>query len=381
MRVGIEEFRPERLSLAREFRIRTKKSLADAIGTSSSNLTKWEAGDHKPEERHLHDLAWELDFPHSWFLGEASVGASGQRHRSLKSSLKRQKLRMSAALAMMDSTVTYLDDFVEFIEPNLPGGGWSTAASISEEEILNAAIECRAAFGFGLNPAGDIVDGMEEFGVLVARCEVGGTKIDGVSAWANSSGHPLVLLATDKANPARSRFDAAHELGHLVLHRHIKPISFDDESERKDEFELQERQANLFASEFLLPTQAFVSDLNLVHLDEFADLKLKWNTSIKMMIYKARKLGLIDADYYKQLLIYYNSRGWNRREPHDEVMNFEQPHAIREALEFVIGADPKRLYDAEQRSGLNGSLMEELFSFKPSLDPNDNLVVFRRAAN
>ena len=378
MRVGIESFRPERLSLAREFRIRTKKSLAEAIGTSSSNLTKWEAGDHKPEEKHLHDLAWALDFPVTWFLQNEAIGASGQRHRSLKSSLKRQKNRMSAVLSMMDSVATYLMEYVEFPEVTLPGGGWTTSAEISDAEILDAALKTRQAFGFGLGPAGDIIDALESSGVFVARCEVGGTRIDGVSAWANICQHPLILLAADKANAARSRFDAAHELGHLVLHRDVQPTDYDDDSEMQEEFDAQERQANLFASEFLLPTEAFVSELNLAHLDEFADLKLKWRTSIKMMIHKASKIGLIDQEYAQRLYIFYNSRGWNRHEPYDEIMQFEQPDLLQSALDFVVGDSAKMLFEVEERTGLSPPLLDEVFQFRPVLNPKENVLTFKR---
>lgn len=378
MRVGIEEFRPERLALAREFRIRTKKSLAEAINVSPANLTKWEAGEHKPEAKHLHDLAWELDFPISWFVGQTKIGAGGERHRSLKSSLKRQKRRMSATLAMMDSVATFLTRYVEFQDVSLPGGHWHSAPSISDAEILAAALECRELFGFGLKPAGDIIDAMENCGVLVSRCEVGGTKIDGVSAWANNCGHPLVLLASDKANATRSRFDAAHELGHLVLHRNVPPIEFDDERDLKDQFDLQEAQAHLFASEFLLPTSAFVSELRLAHLDEFADLKMKWKSSIKMMIMKARKLDIIDDEFTKHLYINYNARGWNRFEPHDDLIAFEHPESVRSALDFVIGGNAKMLHEAEQQTGLSSELLEEVFQFEFAPSEAPNIVNFRR---
>lgn len=378
MRIGIETFRPEKLTLAREFRIRTKKSLAEAIGTSSSNLTKWEAGEHKPEEKHLFDLAWALDFPVSWFLLNDEVGSTGQRHRSLKSTLKRQKRRMTAALSLMDSLASMLNEYLDFPEVELPGGHWNSSGAISDAEVLSMALETRRQFGFGLGPAGDIIDSMESSGVLVARCEVGGTKIDGVSAWANVCRHPLVLLATDKANAARSRFDAAHELGHLILHRNVREIEFDDDEDMQAEFDLQERQADLFASEFLLPTEAFVREVKLAHLDEFADLKLKWRASVKMMIMKASKLKLIDKDYAKELYIFYNTRGWNRGEPHDEVMKFEQPETIRSALDYLSQNDASFWHHVEKRSGLNPQLLNELFQFESPLGPDTTVVPMRR---
>jgi Zn-dependent peptidase ImmA (M78 family)/DNA-binding XRE family transcriptional regulator len=378
MRIGIENFRPERLALARHFRIKTKKEVAESIGASQSTLTKWEDGTHKPEQRHLADLAWTLDFPVEWFTSSVTIGASNQRHRSNKSSLKRQKLRMSATLSMMDGLLQYLDNFVDLPGLEIPQGGWKSAASIHESDIVEAAEAARQSFQFDLGPAGDVVDAMEAAGVAMAKCSVGGTQIDGVSAWSTSTGRPLVLLATDKASAARRRFDAAHELAHLILHRDIKPSNFENEDEEDAYFDMLERQADDFASEFLLPSQSFANELRFVHLDEFADLKLKWRTSIKMMIYKAKKMDIIDAEYAKHLYIMYNTRGWNRQEPHDHLLAMEEPDGLRSALTYVVGDSSKSMYELQARTGLNQSILEEVFDFTPSISAQANVVLFQR---
>ncbi|MBK8210507.1 MAG: ImmA/IrrE family metallo-endopeptidase [Rhodospirillales bacterium] len=46
--------------------------------------------------------------------------------------------------------------------------------------------------------------------------------MDTVSAFSFwEGGHPFIFLGADKQSAARSRFDAAHELGHLILHRGV----------------------------------------------------------------------------------------------------------------------------------------------------------------
>jgi hypothetical protein len=52
----------------------------------------------------------------------------------------------------------------------------------------------------------------------------------------------LTLTPHDAARP-RGRFDAAHELGHLVMHGHERPLPGPE----------AEREANQFASAFLMP--------------------------------------------------------------------------------------------------------------------------------
>src|SRR4051812_19151619 len=77
------------------------------------------------------------------------------------------------------------------------------------------AIEVRARLGLGDEPVPNVVRTLERHGVIVARLSLADT-VDAFS-WPVPA-RPLVILGTDKGNRARSRFDAAHELGHLVLH-------------------------------------------------------------------------------------------------------------------------------------------------------------------
>ncbi len=61
--------------------------------------------------------------------------------------------------------------------------------------------------------------GPENAGIVCGRCSFGAPSIDGVSHWSYADDRPHVLISSDKRTAVRSRFDAAHELGHLVLHR------------------------------------------------------------------------------------------------------------------------------------------------------------------
>jgi len=52
------------------------------------------------------------------------------------------------------------------------------------------------------------------------------------------------VLASDKGDAAVSRFDAAHELGHLIMHHDAEPGDL-----------YMERQADAFAAAFLMPAE------------------------------------------------------------------------------------------------------------------------------
>ncbi|WP_431014433.1 ImmA/IrrE family metallo-endopeptidase, partial [Campylobacter jejuni] len=69
-----------------------------------------------------------------------------------------------------------------------------------------------------------VVQALEAHGIIALRLP---TETDAaVDAFSTYSGaRPLVFLSPTKDDKARSRFDAAHELGHLVLHPDTEPGS------------------------------------------------------------------------------------------------------------------------------------------------------------
>ena len=65
----------------------------------------------------------------------------------------------------------------------------------------------------------------------------------------------MYAIAVDQGNKpeGRIRFDLAHELGHILLH----PWSESLEMIMREEVKMREKQANMFASAFLLPADDF----------------------------------------------------------------------------------------------------------------------------
>jgi Zn-dependent peptidase ImmA (M78 family) len=90
----------------------------------------------------------------------------------------------------------------------------------------------RVEWGLGHAPAPNMVHLLELQGVRVCSQAEECREVDAFSYWYD--GTPCVCLNTTKA-AERGRFDAAHELGHLILHRgHAHPdgrfINFDDDT-------------------------------------------------------------------------------------------------------------------------------------------------------
>ena len=162
------------------------------------------------------------------------------------------------------------------------------------------------------------------------RTELDAKTLDAFSEFRRP--HPVVVLSSDKENYFRSRFDAAHELGHLILHWHVDKKTL----KRGSDFKLIEDQAHRFAGAFLLPAASYKNDLYLPNLDAFRSLKPIWNTSISMQIMRCIQLGLVDKYQQKRLWINMSRRKWRQQEPLDDSTQAEKPKLICKSIYMLI---------------------------------------------
>jgi Zn-dependent peptidase ImmA (M78 family) len=118
-------------------------------------------------------------------------------------------------------------------------------------------------------------------------------------------GQPFVILNTLKSGE-RGRFDAAHELGHLVLHA-------DDRLAHGPE---AEEQANRFASAFLMPRAGMLAQ-NLYDAtpDRILHAKQRWKVSAIALTYRAHDMGLLSEWKYKATCKRLAQLGYRRNEP------------------------------------------------------------------
>lgn len=152
--------------------------------------------------------------------------------------------------------------------------------------------------------------------------------MDAFSEWRNGDESPFILYGADKGSAVRSRFDIAHELGHLMLHRGLDPQTFAEPATHKR----AEMQAHRFAGALLLPKLAFAREVFAATLDTFLRLKPRWRVSVATMIHRAGDLGLVGREQAKLLWIYLNRRGWRKHEPLDDDLPVEAPQLLRHGL-------------------------------------------------
>lgn len=296
MRVGISGFQPERLTQMREARGLSKINLGRLVERSPSTITKWENGSHSPDAEGLASLGKTLNCPVSWFTKVAYERENNPVFfRTLSATAKDLCKSSEVYMGWLQEISASLQEYLDYPNVNIPYLDVDDYRSIDDEAIERVASDCRKRWGLGIAPIQDLLLVMENAGVVCSRFEQGSVMMDGYSQWNEKENRPYVVLASDKNNYFRSRFDAAHELGHLVLHRYVKRLD-------SINFKPIEEQAHKFAACFMLPEEAFSAELpSFPSLENFVSLKSRWGMSAQSMILRARDLELISSIEYQRL--------------------------------------------------------------------------------
>jgi Zn-dependent peptidase ImmA (M78 family)/DNA-binding XRE family transcriptional regulator len=312
----------------------TAVALAEIAGVSPQAVSQYEGGKSSPSPQVLEAVAAAVNLPTHFFIRPLREGQQGTIfYRSMSSATKSARARAERRFRWLRDIVGYLSEFVDLPSSNFPDLRLSNnPLLLSDDEIEEAAADVRRYWHMGSGPVGNVLLLLENQGAVIAKDQLGADTLDGLSEFAPEEKRPFIIIGTDKGSPARWRFDAAHELGHIVLHCKVDPPLL----QRPEQFKQIERQAHRFAAAFLLPLASFGEDLFAPNLDTFRMLKPKWGVSIGMMIFRARHAGLISEDTERRLWIKYSRRGWRRNEPYDDVTEPEEPRLLRRSFEVLL---------------------------------------------
>jgi Zn-dependent peptidase ImmA (M78 family) len=326
-------FQALQLTRARLARGLTRIALGEAVQRSAPTVSKWESGQQTPDPAALAALAEVLRVPRDYFLATPfEPGTRPRFFRSMANATKRARERIEQHLLWLQHIGHALQEWVDLPAPDVPDLGAGDFRLLRECDIEEVAFRVRTHWGLGRAPIPDMLLVLENAGIVCGRCSFGAPSIDGVSHWSSADDRPYVLISSDKRTAVRSRFDAAHELGHLVLHRHVDPGAL----AYRDEFKELENQAHRFAGAFLMPDDGFADELPEVSLEAFRVLKPRWKTSIGAMIYRCKDLGLISETHAGRMFKSSSARGWARGEPDDEVLPIEQPRLMERSIRLLL---------------------------------------------
>jgi Zn-dependent peptidase ImmA (M78 family)/DNA-binding XRE family transcriptional regulator len=317
-------FAPSRLTQARQMLAITRAELARRAGVSAAAISQYESGTMRPRPATVAELALVLRVPLE-FLTESGTRTplptvDTSFFRSLRRTTQRDRERATAYAGLLAQLVAEIERRVT-LPAYTPIPELALDPDDHAEAAEAAAVSVRVRWNLGDQPLSHAVRLIERHGVIVARLPLSSADVDAFS-WA-SGARPLVLLGDEKRNFERSRFDACHELAHILLHA----------ADPEPAHPRMERQAHRFAGALLIPAASLADEWPRGRWDwnQLVRIKERWGISIAAQLIRGRDLGLITAAAYQSKMKYISRMGWRRHEPGPQRPP-EEPDLLNQAI-------------------------------------------------
>jgi Zn-dependent peptidase ImmA (M78 family)/DNA-binding XRE family transcriptional regulator len=231
---------------------------------------------------------------------------------------------------MLGVSVKYkFKDFKER-DPVLASGEARKIFCVKDEEIIR-----------------DICVLVESAGIKVYLSKTGFKKYFGMSVSVEDGGPAICVKVGDDVSVERQIFTVAHEMGHLLMHR---------SSYKKDEvkeIDLEEKEADKFASHFLMPQSIFdkewQSARGLHFVNRVLHVKRIFRVSYMTVLMRLIEYGVFGNDiiqlfraaykelYHHDLKNYYEPESYSETEPEglvkSDFMDDRLHRLVREAFE------------------------------------------------
>lgn len=309
---------PSRITIARLRRGLTKAELAANLDIAPATLSRWEDEGPPPSrtESLIEQLEAALGFTAGYFISEELEVPSTDStlFRAGSRATLRQKSVAVASGANASTLLAWLRRNFNFPEPDLPDFSGFTPSE--------AARHARTIWQLGDKPVPNSVQLAESLGIAVMGLPPAASAVDAFSMWDGEQ--PLIFLAR-RRTPEGTRFDLAHELGHLLLH------SSDDPRNGARE----EDEANQFAADFLIPPGIVHAHLRLhASLDDILRLKTALKVSAMAMLRAAYHHGKLSEREYHSHLTALSARGFRTDEP-GSTLQYERSRIF----DYVLSPD------------------------------------------
>tara|TARA_R100000655_G_scaffold100867_1_gene145557 strand:+ start:90 stop:1196 length:1107 start_codon:yes stop_codon:yes gene_type:complete len=357
---GLQIYRSDKLRLARLAKGLSLDNIGSILNVTRQNVSKMESG-QEPKDSQFELLCKELGVEKSFFYSErgAPVVEEQCHFRSIRTRTKTITNTVMARAEILTNLISEIESYYDLND-------FRVNFDNDFENINAASIEklsdlLRREWELGLGPISDITIVLENAGVIITTVDGVDEKVD---AFSLSTKRPIIIRNNAKNNPCRYRFDLAHELGHLIMHEGIDTGC-----------KLTEKQANYFASAFLMPKVTFSKAIESfpitrgtksLNWKNIYKLKLYFKVSFKALLFRAKTLGLVSEDQMRSGYMYINKKGWAKGEPLDEQIPFEQPALLESMINGIGFGSWKRVL---VKLGLTGNVIKE---FLPDISFPEN---------
>ncbi|MDD4107103.1 MAG: XRE family transcriptional regulator [Prolixibacteraceae bacterium] len=282
----------------------TKKELAEKINISPMAVTHYEQGDRKPDMEMIKKMAEVLGVKVSDFLAvrnERIAFCHGEFRKNSKLTNTQQEF-------IRESVEEYFNRFMTIVEilggEILPDALVCGSLGLADDHEKNA-LSLRRHLGLADDgPISDMVEMLENKGILVYVCGIGNDDFSGMNGFVD--GRPYIAINSNMS-PERNRSTIAHELAHLMF----------EWSEELDD-KVVEELATAISGAFLLPRSDVVRELGIRRRRVSKDMCFvaqEYGISMFLLVKRAQMLGIISESAAKEFYINASKECWRRNEP------------------------------------------------------------------
>lgn len=361
----------EKLQSVRELNGLSRKELADKLNLSEQAIWQYENQYTEPKFEVANELKKIFNVKIQFFYTEPFIkNVSNIENIAYRAEYREARKKSKMETTFIDFTSYFLNTFESKL--NLPA---SHIQSLRDEamqlynsyEQLNDKLQILELIADKARTLLDVKDNsellykLELSGIYILEKNMG-ASIDAYSTWSSQE-EPFIILGNKKKSAVRRNFDLAHELGHLLLHYKI-----DMDSLTKDEHKMIEKEANNFASFFLLPREQFIEDFSQLQKksnpESYLDLKLKYMVSIGALEYRAYKMNLLTFEENRYFYATLNRKKYRTNEPLDEEIAIIRPGKIRSLLDLIFKHKLFPLNEVLNEYYIDRSFLEKLFGLE-----------------
>ncbi|WP_180214697.1 XRE family transcriptional regulator [Snodgrassella sp. ESL0324] len=286
-------FNPDQLKFALDLRGLSKADLAKMMEVTPRTITNYLKGISEPD---LKTLGRILKFSPDFFKRDDLPVIS--EHAVSFRSYARMPAKYKKMALSYGVTAFILDDWInkkfELKTANLP--------DLSSLPPETAAQILRLEWSLGNKPIPNLIALLESKGIRIFSISAKAKEIDAFCVWNNST--PFIFLNNQKS-AERSRFDAAHELGHLIRDTSSMKHdgSFNVNNNDGEDTRQIEKDANTFAAAFLMPEQALRQyQITQISIEQLLKLKAIFGVSITALASRMYSLNMITEWVYNRVL-------------------------------------------------------------------------------
>lgn len=318
----------------------TLAALGEQIGVTHTAVQKYEKGTMTPPSSQLLKLARACGVRVEYFFRTHHVELLEPEFRKFatfgKTAQEAVKIKV---INLIEKRVELLGFFPE--SPILTFMAPAVLPSHIEslEQLETFSDQVRDAWKLGRNPIADLTDIMEGLGLLVIVVDEEHSGFSGMTATARTEdGRCYPIVAVSSRWPGdRQRFTLAHELGHVLLSKHLADG-------------INEEQAcDRFAGAFLAPQEAVIQALGpqrrILEWQELYALKHEFGLSIASWLHRAKQCGLISDTVHLTMWKQFSAKGWRKAEPAEQVPK-EHPRLFQQLVYRALA----ELYISESKA-------------------------------